>query len=82
MAKEETGVPVKKGPRDRGMLFFVLKYGVFGWGVSAGVAYFLMELARRAPDLQTHALYAATIFPGIGLVAGLLIWFIGGKKKI
>lgn len=82
MAKDETVVPVKKGPRERGMVYFVIKYGVLGWGVSAGVAYFLMELARRAPDLPTHALYAVTIFPGIGLLAGLLIWFIGGKKKI
>ena len=73
--------PVKKSPRERGMLYFVLKYGVLGWGVSAGVAYFLMEIARRSPDLGARALYAATVFPAIGLAAGLLIWHFGGKKK-
>ena len=71
----------KIGPRDRGMVVFVIKYGVLGWGVSAGIAYFLMELARHTPDMTTQAIYAATIFPGVGLVAGLLMWFFGGKKK-
>ncbi len=71
----------RTNPREQGIVLFVIKYGVLAWGVSAGVAYFLMEMARHASDLAGKAAYALTVFPIIGLVAGLMIWFFGGKKK-
>jgi hypothetical protein len=81
MASLESGKPGNKDRRDRGMVLFVVKYGVLGWGVTSGAAYFLMELARKDPDLGKHAIYAATVFPAIGLAAGIMLWHFRGKKK-
>lgn len=68
------GVPTAK---KVGILTFVFKYGLLGWGLGSGLAYVSMEWMRHAPNMGSLLLWAAWFFPSLGMVAGFTMWLLG-----
>ena len=68
-------------PKKVGILTFVFKYGLLGWGLGAGVAYMAMEWMRQVPNLGAQLLWALWFFPALGMTAGLMMWVLAKVFK-
>lgn len=62
--------------RRRGALNFVVRYGVFGWGLVTALLYTLIVAAAGAPDLRVQFFVAVLLFPMLGWPVGGAVWLL------
>ncbi len=71
--------------REKGMLNFIIKVGILGWGIPVGIFVFLVNLMIHLRDLTLERaafmfLSNMTIFAIAGIIFGLIMWAVVRKK--
>lgn len=62
--------------RRRGALNFVVRYGVFGWGLATALIYTVIVLAAGAPNPGAQFFFAVLLFPMLGWPVGTALWLV------
>ncbi len=63
--------------REQGLIRFVLVQGVIKWGIGTALAWlaFMTLVTGGQYNYGTAVPYALIIFPSLGIVFGLALWF-------
>ena len=74
---KENPAPAMPPAKSPGIVTFIFKYGLLGWGLGSGAAYLALEWMRHPATFPATLSWAWWFFPVMGMAAGLVMWLLG-----